>query len=127
MPLTEQEFSRLPEGKKKEYLQDLRAVKGKEDLLYLCREVLGYQEVDVEVHKKLVEVLSDDKQRKLILLPRGSFKSTIATMSNAVFKLLNNPNLRILVDSEVLENAQKFVGQIKKHMRDPSFTELFFF
>jgi len=125
MALTSEEFAKLGEADKAEYLRLAEGVKGKEDLNFLCREVLGYKEIDAEVHAKLIEVLSDDKQRKLILLPRGAFKSTIATIGNTVHKLLNNPNIRVLIDSEVLENAQKFLGQIKKHMRDPSFVRLY--
>lgn len=123
--LSEEDFKKLSTVKKAEYLKLLRASKGRDDLLYLSREILGYGEMDVEVHGKLVEVLTDGKKRKLILLPRGSFKSSLGTISYSIYRFLKNPNIRILIDSEVLENAQKFLNQVKKHLREPNFTVLY--
>lgn len=123
--LTEEEFSKLTTEKKSEYLKRLKAIRGREDLIYLCKDILGYGEIEGGVHGKLVEVLTDDKRRKLILLPRGSFKSTIGTIGFSIYSFLRDPNIRILLDSEVLENSQKFLAQIKLHLRQESFVELY--
>ena len=123
--LTEEELKLLPRDKQMAYLTDLKRAKGRESLMYFVKDILGYAEVDRLVHKRLVDGLEDDKRRKLYLLPRGSFKSTIGTIGYALWRLIINPDLRILMDSEVLDNAEKFLGQIKQHLRSNSFRELY--
>lgn len=51
--------------------------------------------------------------KKLILLPRGSFKSTIATQALTLWLLWHNPNLRIMLDTEVKANAKKYLAGMK--------------
>lgn len=123
--LSEGEFGLLGERERADYVRRLRGVRGRESLLYLCREVLGYREIDGGVHGRLEGVLTDGRSRKLIMLPRGSFKSTVGTIGYTIWSLLRNPNLRILIDSEVLENAQKFLNQVKVHMREGLFRKTY--
>ena len=123
--LSKDQFDKLSIAEKANYLKGIKSIKGRDDLMYLTRELLGYKEVDKDVHGKLVTLLGSKSRRKLILLPRGSFKSSIATISFSAFKLLNNPNLRILIDSEVLDNSERFVGQVRKHFEDPKFTAIY--
>jgi hypothetical protein len=123
--LREEEFKGLGIADKARYINKLKALRGRGSLMYLAREVLGYSRIEDGVHGKLVDLLSNGRRRKLVLLPRGSFKSSIATISYSIWRLLNDVNLRILIDSEVLDNSERFVGQIKKHLRDVSFTSLY--
>ena len=120
-----EDFNLLTKEERVSYLNEQKRIRGKEDLLYLCHDILGYSEVDKLVHKKLDSVINSKSKRKLILLPRGFFKSTIATIGHTVQLILNNRDIRVLIDSEVLDNAQKFIGQVKKHLRDPKFVELY--
>ncbi|MFA6071398.1 MAG: hypothetical protein WC810_22710 [Janthinobacterium sp.] len=125
-PLTEEEFNKLSDKDKLEYLRLVRRIKGKEELFYLAHDVLGYDKIEEAVHGKLIGLLTKDKSRKkLFLLPRGSFKSSIATVSYIIWRLLNNGNLRILLDSEVLGNSEKFLEQIKTHFRREKFVNLY--
>jgi len=66
------------------------------------------------------EVLSDqfDEMRKqvLILMPRGTFKSSIITIGFTLQYLLNDPNARILIDSETYGKAKNFLAEIKGHL-----------
>lgn len=119
--LTEEEFNNLSKDEKAEYLRRSKGVQGLEDLEYFCHNVLGYDDIDPEVHGELIKRLTNGSRKKLILLPRGSFKSSISTICWPIWSFLKNPDIRILIDSEVLENSQKFVNQIKTHLGNPEF------
>jgi len=66
------------------------------------------------------EVLSDqfDPHHKqvLILMPRGTFKSSIVTIGFTLQYLLNDPNARVLIDSETYGKAKNFLTEIKGHL-----------
>jgi phage terminase large subunit-like protein len=55
-----------------------------------------------------------DKKERLLLVPRGGFKSTM-NMADCVQWVLSFPEITILVLSGVLSLANKFVGEIKGH------------
>lgn len=77
--------------------------------------------LDSDPYIKFSPLISDEyvinniqgKLRKLIMLPRGSFKSTIATICLPIWLAWHNPNLRILIDSETLSNAKLYLAAIK--------------
>ncbi len=50
---------------------------------------------------------------KLIMLPRGSFKSTVTTNAYPLWLLWHNQDLRIMIDSETLGNAKLYLAGIK--------------
>jgi len=90
------------------------------DFFAFCKYVVRARDKDnndflsPEVHQPLCSLLEDEKfKKKLILLPRGTFKSTIATISYPVWRLVRNPNLRILLDGETFNNSCKFLTSIK--------------
>ena len=61
-----------------------------------------------------------DKKERLLLVPRGGFKSTM-NMADSVQWALCFPEVTILVLSGVLNLANKFVGEIKGHfMLEPT-------
>lgn len=67
-------------------------------------------------HRELTEfVLKAGARIKLILMPRGTFKSSVVTVGYPAFRLANNPNLRILITGETQKNSKKFVKEIKDH------------
>src|SRR5574337_1066307 len=112
------------------------------DLYFLCREVLGYGLMVEEVHGELckyVESLlpnhpsdyqppeklegagmedSYDPNNKniLVLMPRGTFKSSVVTIGFSLQVILNEPNARILIDSETHQKAKAFLSEIKGHL-----------
>jgi hypothetical protein len=123
--LSEKEFSLLSTEKKSEYLRRLRASRGRSDLFYLANEVLGYPDFKREVHGRMVKLLESPLKKKLFLLPRGSLKTTGISVSYATQRILNNPNIRILLDSEILELTQKVLAQVKRGMQQPGFAEVY--
>lgn len=112
------------------------------DLYFLCKYVLGYELMEEEVHGDLcryVETLlpshPDDfifpeafegkgledsydarKRNMLILMPRGTFKSSVVTIGFSLQIILNEPNARILIDSETSQKAKAFLSEIKGHL-----------
>ena len=66
--------------------------------------------------KKVVKDRDIPRQKlfkKLVMLHRGSFKSTIASNAFPLWLLWHNPNLRILIDSETLGNAKLYLAGLK--------------
>ena len=95
-------------------MRNWKAILGVNNLLYFAKNIIGFQDVNKEVHGKLCSILQDNtKKKKLILLPRGSFKTSVATISYPIWCLIKNPNLRILIDSEVYENSKNYLKAIR--------------
>jgi Terminase-like family. len=88
----------------------------KEDLHYLAKYVLGYNRVTDHIHKRMARDIDTPKYRfKLLLWPRGHFKSTLGTEARSIQKLLRNPNERILITNAKLENSRRFLRAIAHH------------
>lgn len=62
---------------------------------------------------------------KLVLWPRGSYKSSVFDMGYAAWLIAGNPNLRILVCSETGKQARAFVEQTKMIIDSPWYRERF--
>jgi hypothetical protein len=58
-------------------------------------------------------------------MPRGTFKSSVCSVAFPIWCLINNPNLRILLDSEIYSNSKNFLREIKMHLTSPFMTRLF--
>lgn len=78
-----------------------------------------------QAHGKLVATLEDATRRKLIVMPRGTFKTSIASVAYPIWLLLRNPNLRIILDSELYTNSKNILREIKSHLTSDAFRELF--
>jgi len=95
------------------------AKRAKSDYYFFCKEILGYHKMRPAPHKELCDfVRGTGKRKKLVLEPRGSFKSSVVTVGGAIFDLVHNPNLRILIAGETQKNAKKFVKEIKTHIEE---------
>ena len=106
------------------YLQALRDCY-KKSLFWTAQRFLGYKDITLNTHGPIVSSLESASKRKLICVPRGTFKSSIASVSYPIWLLMNNPNLRILIDSELYTNSKNFLREIKGHLESPRFIELF--
>lgn len=107
-------------------MQDLVGVKlekirrkAKDDLYYFSKHVLGYDLMEPDPHRPFCDFITDGKHdKKLILMPRGSFKSTIMTVAYSLWRLVNNPNIRILIVSETFGQSKGFLRSIKQHIEE---------
>ncbi len=94
-------------------------------LFHLAKYGLGYKEMTWRTHGKMIRCLEDDMLRKLIVEPRGSFKSSIACEAYPISILIKNPDARILLDSEVYTNSKNFLRQIRAHLEGDRLAELY--
>jgi len=51
--------------------------------------------------------------RRLVVLPRTWFKSTVASIAYPIWRAINNPNVRILIAQNTMTNAKKKISSIK--------------
>lgn len=78
----------------------------------LCEQVLGYE---VAPHHQAMIDHQGAFLDSLVLAFRGAGKSTIGTISRAIYHVLRNPNIRILIASKTSTNASDFLREIKRH------------
>ena len=88
------------------------------DLFYFAREVLGYDALG-PLHLGWYEALLRH-QYALLLAPRSHLKTSAVTVAYILWRLVRNPNLRVLILNEVLANAQSFLREIKEHITSNS-------
>jgi predicted phage terminase large subunit-like protein len=113
------------------------------DLYYLAKYILGYDKMEEHVHGDLCDYtrpllqslppeyklppetgekkgLESQFLRKnnnlLLLMPRGTFKSSVITIGFSLQFILNDPDCRILIDSETYGKAKAFLMEIKGHL-----------
>ena len=75
-------------------------------------EILGNKNLD-PAHQDLCQFLDEYHRYKLILLPRGSLKTTLITIGSTTRRIVRNPNTRTLIVSELLKNSKKMIGAVK--------------
>lgn len=90
-----------------------------------CKFLLGYTDITWHTHGDMVRALEAPTKRKLIAMPRGTFKSSIGVVGYAIWLLIRNPNLRILIDSEKYENSKNFIREIRHKLESPLISNLF--
>jgi len=97
----------------------------KNSLYLTCKDLLEYSDLTKYTHGEIIEALEAPTKRKLICVPRGTFKSSIGVVGYSIWSLMNNPNLRILIDSEIYENSKNFIREIRGKLELPRVTQLF--
>lgn len=89
---------------------------GENDFFFFCKYILGYKDLDWAVHREPTLVLESLAHRKMVVFPRGTFKSTKVSVGYPIWRLAKNPNLTILLDSEVFTNSKNFLREIRSHL-----------
>ena len=97
----------------------------KKSLYYVCKMLCNFKDITPATHYPIIRNLEEDTNRKLICVPRGTLKSSIASVAYPIWLLINNPNLRIYLDSEIYENSKNFVRQIKSILKSEDFQIIF--
>ena len=98
------------------YQKALLQEMGNASLRYFCRNILGYADMNAE-HDALCDYLQyDPAPTRLVLMPRGTFKSFIGTIGNTLWLLANSPNMSVLIYSDSTEKAEGFLTDIKNHI-----------
>ncbi len=93
---------------RKEYLSDL---------FRFAKEVLGFEMLSEDVHKRWADTLvNSENKRRLYLKPRGTYKTSLYTISYPLWKILKNPNLRIAICGNSSSNASDHIRAIQKQI-----------
>jgi hypothetical protein len=90
-----------------------------------CKKLLGYPDINKHTHGDMIDCLKSYSRRKLIVMPRGTLKSTVCSVGYPIWQLIRDPDIRILLDSELYSNSSKFLREIKGHLQSRSLIELF--
>lgn len=97
-----------------------------DSLYHFAKFGLKYNQMTPQTHGPIAKALQADTLRKLLCVPRGTFKSSIAAVSYPIWLLEHNPNLRIMIDSELHTNSTNFLREIKGHYEmNEDFRDLF--
>jgi hypothetical protein len=92
------------------------ATRGRNDLFFLAKGVLGYKDVTPSAHGALsVYIDSNGSQFKLCLMPRDHLKTTLVTIAGNIQRALRNTNERILIANESATNAERMLRGIRQH------------
>lgn len=103
------------------------------DFYWFCKHVVGFKDMVPHVHEDLCDTLQTldtiDKKgirEALILMPRGTFKSSITAQAFPIWYLLHNPNARIFIASATTDLAILNMRTIKSIVEHNSyFRQLF--
>jgi hypothetical protein len=90
-----------------------------------ARDLVGFKDINWRTHGELCRALESPKKRKAICFPRGAFKSSLAVIAYSIWKLIKNPEERILIDSQLYTNSSNFLHAIKGYLVNPQFTYLY--
>lgn len=123
--LNSQLENKLSFEQQKQALQDLIVSHYKDSLFALANKGLNYQQMTEGTHKPICDMLQSPTKKKLLVVPRGCFKSTICSISFPIWLLINDPNHRILLDSEIFTNSSRFLREIKGHLESKKMVNLF--
>ena len=75
--------------------------------LYLTAKfLLGYKDINPYTHGDMIHALESNVLRKLLVMPRGSLKTSLGSVAYAIWSLNKEPNLRIMLDSELYSNSK---------------------
>lgn len=57
--------------------------------------------------------------RRLVLMPRGHLKSTIGTVLYSLWRIYRNPEIRVLVGSNLQSLAYSFIRELRSYLENP--------
>lgn len=94
----------------------------------LCKDVLGYKDwsKNPELHDAIRLHIKKPSKFKLFLIPRDHLKSSIITKGGAIMRMLENPDIRILIANNTWDNSRKFLDSIRAYLAPGSILSIFF-
>ncbi len=90
---------------------------GLSSLYYFAKYILKFSDMELQPHDELCTFIQRHLGKEmLILLPRGTFKSSVTSVALPLWMLCHNRDLRILITSARLPNAKGWLGLIQRHI-----------
>jgi len=96
------------------------------DLFFLSEFVLRNREseaipLDSEYHGEMCDWLMSNRKgngklikRRMLMAPRGTLKSTVANRNYVIWRIINNSNITILINSATLDNSKKKIRAVQE-------------
>lgn len=100
----------------------------RKSLFFFAKGVLGYTKLTKMSHLYICQRTQDlTQKRQLVLMPRGTYKTTIRSKAFPLWYLINNPDGTILIANQTSDNAESFVLEMEQHLegRNPMMCWLF--
>jgi phage terminase large subunit-like protein len=97
------------------------------DLYYAAKYVFHYDRMKPWPHGMICDFIQENTWSDLmLLLPRGTFKSTLLTVVWTMWMLEKDPNYRFMISSAEKANSKGWLAEIRLHLEaNPTFRELF--
>ncbi len=114
------------DNKKLELYQNLllkKKIRGLNDLYFFNKYILEANQkrqnlIVPHVHGAWSAWYHGSKKKiRLLLVPRNSFKTTFITIGGTLQRIAKDRNTRILLANATIENSQRFLTEIKEHLR----------
>ena len=118
-------LQRLPPLEQHQALKVMQGELYKQSLFLTAKKLLNYQDLVWHAHGDVIEALESDTKRKMIVMPRGSLKTSLCSVAYPIWSLIKNPNERILLDSELYTNSKNILREIKSHLEGERLRALF--
>jgi len=79
------------------------------------KEIMSWSDLYEPLHKKVCDFIQDNIEKRMILLlmPRGSFKSSVVTSAFPLWQIAKNPATRGIIANATYPMATQFLGQVK--------------
>lgn len=87
--------------------------------------VCNFPDLDGDFHGMMCRWIEKPSRLKLGLAPRGHFKSHVWTMADKLRRVTKDPNLRVLICNETLDNTVKFISTMQAIVQSPIYRWLF--
>lgn len=92
------------------------AERGRNDLYFFAKAILGNRDMAPGAHMPLCVFLDENKSRfKLVLMPRGHFKTTVVTVGRSLQRVVRDPESRSLILNEITKNTERWLESIRSH------------
>ncbi|MFH2047775.1 MAG: hypothetical protein ABIK92_21830 [Pseudomonadota bacterium] len=102
-------------GEKIVLARELEAEMGRNNLYYLCRYILQYEDMST-FHKQLGKFYDNNRHyAQFHLHPRGHFKTTMLTIGGKAQLILRQPDITILLLANTVENAETILTSMRMH------------
>jgi len=96
----------------------------KSSIYLLAKSLLGYKDVNKKTHGEIISCLESQSKNKLICVPRGCLKTSLL-IAYVIWILINNPNARVMIESQTYTLAANILREIKVHLLNKRFIAVF--
>ena len=125
MDRLDKQLSKYTDEEEIELRRELIAETYRNSLYATAKDLLAYQDINHYTHDPMIRALEAPTRRKLIVTPRGCFKSSIGVVAYSIWSLVRDPNERILIDSELFENSKNFIREIRGRLETDDLIKYF--